>query len=146
MARRPTSKKKPAAKQHYARTERLNSHLQQIVADYFNRSENGEFGFLTITGVEVDNDMNVAEVFVTSLDVDPGKDSDAAETLLDQLDSDHRKPIKKVIAEEAKLRKTPNVVFKFDHGVQAGNRIEEILRTLNSAEGASTEEQDGPPS
>ena len=105
--------------------------LQQIVADYFDRSEDGEFGFLTITGVDVDNDLNVAEVFISSFDVDPTKDHDAANDLLDLLRHEHRKPIKRAIADEAQLRKTPNVVFKFDHGVQAGSRVEEILRTLD---------------
>ncbi len=152
MARRPSSKqRKPAAKQHYARTARLNSLLQQIVADYFDRSEDGEFGFLTVTGVEVDNDLNVAEVFVSSFEIDPGSDSDAADALLDQLDNRHRKPIKRAIADQAQLRKTPNVVFKFDHGVQAGNRVEEILRNLGSTADAgdqsdvTQEDLDGPP-
>ncbi len=147
MARRQTHKKKPAAKQHYARTARLNSLLQQIVADYFDRSEDGEFGFLTITGVDVDNDLNVAEVFISSFDVDPATDHDAANDLLDLLRHEHRKPIKRAIADEAQLRKTPNVVFKFDHGVQAGSRVEEILRTLDiqsdveETEGADTDEE-----
>jgi ribosome-binding factor A len=131
VARRHSHKKKPAAKQHYARTARLNSLLQQIVADYFDRSEDGEVGFLTITGVEVDNDLNVAEVFVSSFDVDPATDHEAAMELLNLLRAQHRNPIKRAIADEAQLRKTPNVVFKFDHGVQAGNRVEEILRTLD---------------
>ena len=150
MARRPTSKKKAPAKQHYARTARLNSLLRQIVADYFDRSENGEFGFLTVTGVEVDNDLNVAEVYVSSFDVDPSSDREAAEALLDQLDTQHRKPIKRAIADQAQLRKTPNVVFKFDHGVQAGNRVEEILRGLGSTSdeteaNLAPEDFDGPP-
>ena len=144
MARRPTHKKKPAAKQHYARTARLNSLLQQIVADYFDRSEDGEFGFLTITGVEVDNDLNVAEVFVSSFDTDPAADPEAATALLNLLVNEHRKPIKRAIADEAQLRKTPNVVFKFDHGVQAGNRVEEILRTLDiPSDDGDNEESDG---
>jgi ribosome-binding factor A len=147
MARRQTSRKKPAAKQHYARTARLNSLLQQIVADYFDRSEDGEFGFMTVTGVEVDNDLNVAEVFVSSFDVDPDTDPQAGEALLEKLDDEHRKPIKRAIADQAQLRKTPNVVFKFDHGVQAGSRVEEILRTLGTSDSPiqDLEELDGPP-
>lgn len=141
MARRQTSRKKPPPNRNYARTARLNALLQQIVADYFERSEDGELGFLTVTGVEVDNDLNVAEVFVSSWEVDPGADPQSARSLLELLDRLHRKPIKRAVADEAQLRKTPEIVFKFDHGVLAGNRVEEILRTLDSD---SDRIEDGP--
>ena len=41
---------------HYPRTARLNALLQEIVANYFERVQDEALGFVTITGVEVDND------------------------------------------------------------------------------------------
>jgi ribosome-binding factor A len=118
-------KNRPATKRHFPRTARLNSLLTEIVADHFERADDDRFGFLTITGVEVDADLNIAQVFVSTLGADHATD----EELLAALD-EHRKPVQRAIAEQAKLRKTPTVHFEFDPGVRHGARVEEILATL----------------
>ncbi len=123
--RRPA---RPTSNRQYPRTARLNALLQEVVAGYFERVSDDELGFLTITGVEVDNDLNRAEVFITTLD-DPDPEADAQ--LLELLESEHRVSVQAKIAAEAKLRKTPEVGFAFDPGVRAGARIEEILETLD---------------
>ncbi|MEZ5225977.1 MAG: 30S ribosome-binding factor RbfA [Acidimicrobiales bacterium] len=150
MAKRSSGgrKSRPATKRHFPRTARLNSLLVEIVADYFERADDDRFGFLTITGVEVDADLNVAQVFVSTL----GGASDDDDELLEALDS-HRKPVQRAIATEAKLRKTPMVVFEFDQGVRHGARVEEILATLDlhpdtevddtEVDGTGTDDLDG---
>lgn len=119
---------------HYPRTARLNTLLQQIVADHFEKVDDERLGFLTVTGVEVDNDLNRAEVFVSALgvgtDAEPDPEADAA--YLEAL-GEHRIAVQSEIAAQARLRKTPEVVFAFDPGVRAGARIEEILNGLDLA-------------
>jgi ribosome-binding factor A len=114
------------------------------VADYFERVEDERFEMLTITGVEVDNDLNRAQVFVSDLGyVRPPEDEESDEVLLDAL-ADHRKPVQAKIGRESRIRKTPEVVFAIDPGVRAGARIEEILSDLR--DGEDTGSQDiGPP-
>ncbi len=128
MAKRSSGgrKSRPATKRHFPRTARLNSLLIEIVADYFERADDDRFGFLTITGVEVDADLNVAQVFVSTL----GGPSDDDDQLLDALE-EHRKPVQRAVASQAQLRKTPTIVFEFDQGVRHGARVEEILATLD---------------
>lgn len=140
MARRSSGgrKPRPATKRQFPRTARLNALLQQIVADYFERTDDDRLGFLTITGVDVDSDLNVAQVFVSVLGNSPAEDSDA--DLLDALE-EYRKPVQRAIAQQANLRKTPAVQFAFDPGVRAGARVEEILRGLD--DGPSPDESDG---
>ncbi len=146
MAKRSSGgrKSRPATKRHFPRTARLNSLLIEIVADYFERADDDRFGFLTITGVEVDADLNVAQVFVSTL----GGPSDDDDELLEALE-EHRKPVQRVVAEQAQLRKTPRVVFEFDQGVRHGARVEEILATLEinhdepEQDGAETDVADG---
>lgn len=130
---------RPPTKRHYPRTVRLNSLLQQIVADYLLRVDDERLGFLTVTGVEVDSDLNKAEVFVSSLDGplraanldSPGRsDEDADSDYLEAL-ADYRIAIQAEIATQARLRKTPEVVFAFDDGVRSGARIESILATID---------------
>ena len=122
----PRSTRQNAARQ-YPRTARLNALLQEIVADYFEVTGDDELGFFTVTGVEVDNDLNVAEVFVSILEDDPTPEEDAA--FLAAL-AGHRKAVQRAIAQQAKLRKTPEVVFTFDPGVRTGSHIDRILAGL----------------
>ncbi len=112
---------------HYPRTARLNALLTEIIADHFERVEDDKLGFLTITGAEVDNDLNVCQVFVSTF-ADPDPDEDAA--VLNAL-AGHRKSVQRAIALQAKLRKTPDVVFAFDPAVRGGARIESILASLD---------------
>lgn len=140
MARKPRSNRnrrsgpgrasRPPTNRHFPRTARLNTLLQEIVADYFERVEDERFQMLTITGVEVDSDLNRAQVFVSDLGyvrTPENEESDAV--LLDALVA-HRKPVQAKISREARIRKTPEVVFAIDPGVRAGARIEEILSDL----------------
>ncbi len=116
---------KQTTSRHYPRTARLNALLGEIVADYFERVEEDELGFMTITGVEVDSDLNVADVFISILGDNGERDEDVLATL-----EGHRKGVKRVIASQAKLRKTPEVVFAFDPAVRAGARIDAILAQI----------------
>lgn len=118
---------RPQTKRHYPRTARLNALLQEIVADVVERIDDDRFGLVTVTGVEVDNDLNKAEVFVSTLD--QGASAEEDEEFLEAL-AEYRKPVQAAIARQARIRKTPEVVFAFDPAVRAGARIEEILSTL----------------
>ncbi len=154
MARKPRSNRqrrsgpgrasRPPTSRHFPRTARLNTLLQEIVADYFERVEDERFEMLTIIGVEVDNDLNRAQVFVSDLGyVRPPEDEESDEVLLDAL-ADHRKPVQAKIGRESRIRKTPEVVFAIDPGVRAGARIEEILSDLRHDEDTGSRNL-GPP-
>lgn len=163
MARKPRSNSnrrngpgrggRPGTKRHYPRTARLNTLLQEIVAGFFERVEDERFDMLTITGVEVDNDLNRARVFVSDLgrindsESTPVLDDEgmsADDRFLEAL-SEYRKPVQAKIASEARIRKTPEVVFAIDPGVLAGARIDEILSDLHddAEEDPDTEADDG---
>lgn len=119
---------RPQTKRHYPRTARLNALLQEIIAGVIERIDDERLDFVTVTGVEVDNDLNKAEVFVSNLDQGGSEEDD--EAFIEAL-SEYRKPVQAAIAREARIRKTPEVVFAFDPAVRAGARIEEILSTLD---------------
>lgn len=118
---------RPQTKRHFPRTARLNTLLQEIVAGFMERLDDDRIGFLTITGVEVDNDLNRAEVFISTFE--QMESAEAEEELLEAL-TEYRKPVQAAIARQAQIRKTPEVVFSFDPAVRAGARIEEILSSL----------------
>ena len=136
MARRSGDKRKarPATNRHYPRTARLNTLLQQIVADYVDRIDDDRIGFITVTGVEVDADLNKAQVFISTF-ADESEDEPTLEAL-----EEYRKAIQGQIASSARLRKTPEVVFAFDPAVRAGARIENILSEINRNDGGEGDE------
>ena len=156
MARKPRSNRnprsgpgrasRPPTNRQFPRTARLNTLLQEIVADYFERVEDERFQMLTITGVEVDNDLNRAQVFVSDLGyVRTPEDEESDAVLLDAL-VDHRKPVQAKISREARIRKTPEVVFAIDPGVRAGARIEEILSDLRHGDSTGSPGGESPDS
>lgn len=128
--RRGSSSKarRPATKRHYPRTARLNALLREIAAGFVERIDDDRLGFLTVTGVEVDNDLNTAAVFVSILDAP--HDASGDDELLTVL-AEYRKALQSEIGRSARLRKTPEVVFAFDPAVRAGARIEGILASLD---------------
>jgi len=125
MAGKKKSRSRPRTKRNYPRTARLNSLLQQIIAGYFERVNDDELDFFTITGVEVDSDLNKARVFVSTLDDDDNDNEELLENL-----AKHRVSIQSEINKQSHMRKTPEVVFEFDPAILEGARIEQILKKI----------------
>ena len=124
---RNTGRQRQTGSRHYPRTARLNALLTEIVADHFKRVDHDDLGFVTITGVEVDADLNICQVFVSTMaEPDPEQD----DIVIDALTGE-RRAVQRAIATQAKLRKTPEVVFAFDPAVRAGAKIDSILATLD---------------
>ena len=130
---------RPQTKRHYPRTARLNTLLQEIIAGHLERVDDERLGFVTVTGVEVDSDLNRAEVFISTFE--PVDSPEAEEEFLEAL-AEHRKQIQAEIGRQARMRKTPEVVFAFDPGVRAGARIEEILSNLDVSPDHVSPDQD----
>ena len=131
---------RPATKRHYPRTARLNALLQRIVADHLATLDDSRIGFITVTGVEVDAELNSAVVYISDLGdtagpIDEEHDAEVLEALGEQ-----RKAIQSDIARSARLRKTPIVTFTFDPAVRTGARIEEILATIHTDDAAEVDD------
>lgn len=118
MARR----RRPAGsgRRGYQRTERVNHLLQEVVAEELERIDRDDLGFVTITGVVVDSELRQAKVFLHRLD------DDTAEIL-----AELRPRLQRAIADQARLRRTPELVFLPDPAIAAGERVEEILHGLD---------------
>ena len=142
--------RRPATNRQYPRTARLNTLLHEIVADFFERIDDERFEMLTITGVEVDNDLNRAQVYVSALgtvgsnvaeSTDGAPPVDWDRELVEAL-ADYRKPVQAKIGREARIRKTPEVVFAVDPAVRSGARIDQILASLSDQQGDVDDESD----
>ncbi len=108
----------------YRRADRLNELLVRILADELERIDDERLGFMTVAGVETDQDLSIARVFLTS-DVD---DADLLKAM-----AEHRPRLQRAIGNQARVRRVPPLTFVVDDTVRSADRIEEILRGLGPA-------------
>jgi ribosome-binding factor A len=116
---------KPArtdTRRRVARTARLSETLREVIADELAKIDDDRLGFVTITSVDVDSEMNRGIVFYDSMQ---GAEGD--EQILEAL-NDHRKRLQSVIADQVRARRTPVLQFRPDDAIRAAQRIEEVLR------------------
>lgn len=84
-----------------------------------------KLGFITVTDVEVTNDLSIAKVYVSFL----GKQerNDAGLAILDK----SKGFIRTELAKRMKIRKVPSLTFLQDKSLARGNRIESIISSFH---------------
>ncbi len=80
-------------------------------------------GMITVTGVKVTRDYSFATVYITAYD------GDLDEVMLALNKS--KGVFKRAIASQMKIRKIPELIFKYDDSFENGMHIEELLNSLN---------------
>ena len=116
---------KPArtdTRRRVARTARLSETLREVIADELAKIDDDRLGFVTITSVDVDSEMNRGIVFYDSMQ---GAEGD--ELILEAL-NEYRKRLQSVIADQVRARRTPVLQFRPDDAIRAAQRIDEVLR------------------
>ncbi|PHX94073.1 MAG: ribosome-binding factor A [Acidimicrobium sp.] len=116
---------KPArtdTRRRVARTARLSETLREVIADELAKIDDDRLGFVTITSVDVDSEMNRGIVFYDSMQ---GTEGD--ELILEAL-NEYRKRLQSVIADQVRARRTPVLQFRPDDAIRAAQRIDEVLR------------------
>ncbi len=120
------AKRRRNSPRDYPRTARLNELLREVIAGEIERIDDDRIGFVSVSGVDVDNELTRAKVYLSALDDDP-------ELLVEALE-DHRGQIRKAIGDQARLRRVPELEFSTDPAIEAGSRVEEILAQLRADE------------
>ena len=111
----------------YDRSARLSGLLLEIIAEKLEAMDDPELSLVTITGVDVDSDLNRAIVYFATMGRDPAEDTGIQEAL-----TEHRRDLRRAIASQARLRNIPDLVFRPDQGLRHGAHIEEVLRDLQA--------------
>ncbi|NEW05591.1 30S ribosome-binding factor RbfA [Paenibacillus sp. SYP-B3998] len=102
--------------------EQIKKELSQIVQSEL---KDPRIGFLTVTSVEVTNDLSLARVFLSVL----GTDEEKAATL--KALSTGTGYIRSELGKRIRLRKVPELQFKFDASLDYGSHIDNLLNNLN---------------
>jgi len=105
--------------------EQIKKELSQIIQTEL---KDPRIGFITVTGVEVTNDLSQAKVFLSVL----GSEEQKEETL--KAIARGTGFIRSELGKRMRLRHTPELVFKFDASIEYGSRIEALLEQINRGE------------
>lgn len=111
----------------YPRTARLNTLFRQILADEMERMDDDRLVHVAITAVDVDRDLRHAKVFFDCLDTE--QDSQTVAVLMEL-----RLKLQAAIGREARVKRVPELSFGPDPAIRSGERIDEILRRVESHE------------
>jgi ribosome-binding factor A len=107
----------------YPRSARVGATLQEIIADELVRIDDERLTFVTVTGIDVDPELNRAIVFFDSLDGEEG-DAQIVEAF-----AEHRIRLQGSIARQIRAKKTPILDFRPDLAIRSAERIDDILRS-----------------
>ena len=112
------------------RPDRVGDQIRQELSELLARGEVHDpgIGFITLTRVQVTPDLQIARVFYTSLGDDKAR-KETAKAL------GRATPfLRRQIGGRLRLRRVPEIEFRFDESVERQDRIEQILRDLREEE------------
>lgn len=115
MARRARSGSGP----RYPRTARLDEVMLEVLATELERLDDPRLDLVTLTGVDVTNDLSYATVWFTS-----HEDDAAAQAALDKA----APRLRGVLGRSVRVKQVPELTFKVDPAIAAGGRIDALLR------------------
>lgn len=112
----------------YPRTARLNRLFQEILAEQLEQIDDERLEMVTVMSVDCEADLRHATVYYDTLG---GADDD--ETVLAAL-GEVRHRLQSAIGRQARVKRTPELVFKPDDVARGAARIEEVFRALHDDE------------
>lgn len=108
----------------YPRTARVGELVREIVAEELARLDDPRLDMVAITQVSVDRELEQAVVYFDTL-AGPEGDAEALEALGEQ-----RRALQSAVGRQARLRRTPHLVFRPDEVTRGAERIDGILAEL----------------
>lgn len=127
------SRRNQRSNRGYARTDRLGSTLREIIGEELRRIDDDEVAYITVTEVDVDNELTRARVYLSTLNLE---DEDF-EGLYD-----HMGRLRKAIARQGGLRRVPDLEFMIDPGLRSGTRVGEILQDMEATDDRAFQEEE----
>jgi ribosome-binding factor A len=121
MTKRP---RQHSTARDFPRTARLNRLFQEILAEELERIGDERLELVTVMSVVVDPALERAIVYYESLG---GADDD--ETVLEALE-EVRPRLRTAVGRQARVKRTPELVFRPDDVERGARRVEDLLRGL----------------
>lgn len=108
-----------------AKVKHLETDVQRVLSDVLQNDIKDKLAFITITAVKITNELSYMYAYYTIY----GSDEEVKRTqeTLDRANGF----IKNQIAKRVKMRKVPELVFKYDKSYSTGKRVDELIRKIN---------------
>ncbi|OZB97844.1 30S ribosome-binding factor RbfA [Paenibacillus sp. XY044] len=105
--------------------EQIKKELSQLIQSEL---KDPRIGFVTVTGVEVTNDLSQAKVYLSVLG-----DNEQKNNTLKALEKANGF-LRSELGKRVRLRHTPELIFKFDESIAYGSHIEKLLGEIGKNE------------
>ncbi len=118
----------------YKRSQRVSDLLRKEIADIIiYRLKDPRIGFITVTGVDVTDDIKLARVYVSVFR------EGERQTTLEVLNS-AKSFIRSELSKRLRMKFIPSIEFRLDTAIEYGNKIEELLKAIeeNGEKGESS--------
>lgn len=121
------------SKPTYKRADRVSDQMRQEIADILMRKiKDPRIGFVTVTEVDVADDLRNAKVFISAY----GSDRDATLKGLQSAAAF----IRGELGKRMRMRFVPEILFRYDEAAERGAHIMELLHEIEKKEGGSNDD------
>ena len=103
------------------RTAKAGELIRRVIASELEYIEDERLELVSLTGVDVDRDLNKAVIYFTTFD----RDGDPE---IDEAFEEYRGRLRHAVSQGTQLRRAPELEFRSDSTLRSAARIEEILR------------------
>lgn len=107
-----------------AKVNHLETDVQRALSDILQNEIKDRLAFITITGVKITNELSFMYAYYTVYGSE--KDIEKTKKTLDRANGF----IKNQIAKRVKMRKVPELIFKYDQSYETGKHIEDLIRNI----------------
>jgi ribosome-binding factor A len=115
------------SKPTFKRAARVSDQMKEEIADILMRKiKDPRIGFVTVTDVEVADDLRNAKVFVSIYGGDTAKTLAGLESASAYIRSE--------LGKRMRMKFVPELLFRFDNTLEQGARIMKLLRTIEEEE------------
>jgi len=104
--------------------------IQQAVSEVIRGMKDPRIGFVTVTGVDMSEDLRHAKVYVSVLGPE-----ETRKGTLDALEHGAAY-IRREVGQRIQIRHTPELLFRYDHSIEHGVKIDKILSELSGQQSA----------
>lgn len=107
-----------------AKVIHLETDVQRALSDILQNEIKDKLAFITITGVKITNELSFMYAYYTVYGSE--KDVEKTRETLERA----KGFIKNQIAKRVKMRKVPELIFKYDESYTTGKHIEDLIRNI----------------
>ena len=118
------------------RMRRVNESVRQVLSEAVPELKDPRIGFVTVTRVDVTPDLRTARIYVGVLGTEKQRQNSL--TGLRQAAGF----LRRALGQSLRLRYTPELVFTYDEGLEASDRVAQLLAEISRPAGPGSSEDD----